>query len=111
MKKIAVPITNGSISQHFGHCEEFYIYDIKNDTIGTKNIAIPPPHEPGMLPKWLSDMGVTDIIAVGMGTRAIGLFTQNKINVFIGVPIKDPDDLVFDLINGTLETSDNTCDH
>jgi len=70
-----------------------------------------PPHEPGLYPKWLADMGVTDVIAGGMGQKAIVLFSQNKINVFVGVPVKSPKELVLDYINGILETSDNCCDH
>jgi len=111
MTKIAIPVVNGLINIHFGHTQNFYIYDIENNTIVSETTLEPPPHEPGVYPKWLADMGVTDIIAKGMGQRAIVLFNQNKINVFVGVPVKPPKELVLDYLEGTLETSDNCCDH
>lgn len=111
MVRIALPVINGVLSGHFGHCNEFFIYDVDNYNITNEIVIVSPPHEPGMLPAWLAKRGVTDIIAGGMGQRAICLFNQNKINVFIGVPIKPPKELVADYIEGTLETSDNTCEH
>jgi len=74
-------------------------------------MVTPPPHEPGILPGWLAEKGVTDIIAGGIGQRAIGLFNQNKINVFVGAQIKDPSELANDLINNTLVAGANYCDH
>ncbi|MBI9035201.1 MAG: ATPase [Bacteroidales bacterium] len=109
--KIAIPIVNGELNGHFGHTQEFYIFEVENNAIIKEETITPPPHEPGVYPKWLADMGVTDVIAAGMGQMAISLFTKNKINVFVGVQVKAPKDLVIDLINGVIETSDNTCSH
>jgi predicted Fe-Mo cluster-binding NifX family protein len=55
-----------------------------------KPLITPPPHELVLLPGWLAEKGVTDVIAGGNGQRAIGLFTQQKINVYVGAPIKSP---------------------
>ena len=111
MQKIALPTDHDVLCPHFGKCYQFSVYEIKDNKIVSENALIPPPHEPGVLPAWLAENGVTDIIALGMGQRAIGLFNQHKINVFIGVPVKEPRELVLDYLNGMLETSDNTCDH
>lgn len=111
MTKIAIPVINGKLNNHFGHTQEFYVYEIKNEKIDEKKVLIPPKHEPGVFPKWLAGEGVTDVIAGGMGLKAIAIFNQNKINVFIGVPLKGPEELVIDFIKGKLETSDNMCDH
>ena len=111
MTKIAIPVTNGKLNSHFGHTHEFYVYGIKDDEIVETEALTPPHHEPGAFPKWLADKGVTDVIAGGMGQKAITIFNQNKINVFIGVPLKSPSELVIDFIQGSLETSDNACDH
>jgi len=47
-----------------------------------------------------------------MGQRAIDLFNQQKINVFVGAPIgKKPKDLANDLLNNTLSAGANYCDH
>jgi predicted Fe-Mo cluster-binding NifX family protein len=112
MKKcIAVPVENGILCSHFGHCQQFAIIQTDNNRITSEVMVTPPPHEPGILPGWLAEKGVTDIIAGGIGQRAIGLFNQNKINVFVGAQIKDPSELANDLINNTLVAGANYCDH
>jgi predicted Fe-Mo cluster-binding NifX family protein len=111
MTKIAIPVANRQLNGHFGHTQQFYIFNIENNSIVKEEKLTPPPHEPGLYPKWLAEMGVTNVIAAGMGQKAIALFNQNKISVFVGVPIKDPKELVLEFINGTLETKDNTCSH
>lgn len=111
MTKIAIPVINGKLNTHFGHTQEFYVFEIKGNKIVGGNALKPPVHEPGVFPEWLSGIGVTDVIAGGMGHKAISIFNQNKINVFVGVAQKPPKELVEDLIEGILETSDNVCDH
>jgi len=64
-----------------------------------------------VIPAWLASKGVTDIIAGGIGQRAINLFNQNKINVFVGAPLKNHTDLVNDLLNESLAAGANYCDH
>lgn len=110
-KKIAVPLENGKLCAHFGHCEQFAIIDTNENIITDELLVTPPPHEPGLLPAWLAEKGVTDVISGGMGQRAIYLFNREKINVFVGAPIKDPKELASDLLTNTLEAGANYCDH
>jgi len=111
--KFAVPTAAGQLCMHFGHCEQFAI--IEADTASKKitktNFITPPPHEPGLLPRWLHEQGVQAIIAGGMGQRAQGLFAQNGIEVIVGADGGTPEELVKAYLNGTLETGDNACDH
>jgi ATP-binding protein involved in chromosome partitioning len=111
--KIAIPITNGRLSTHFGHCEQFAVFDIDADKKNVTNTEMmtPPAHEPGVLPKWLGEMGVNLIIAGGMGQRAIQLFKQNNIEVITGAPDNEPQQVVADYLNGRLQYGDNICDH
>ena len=111
--KIAIPLTNGKLSQQFGHCEQFAILDVD---LGSKSITnqeslTPPAHEPGVLPKWLADLNVNIIIAGGMGQRAQQLFNQNRIDVVVGAPSEQPEKLVLAYINDTLVAGENICDH
>jgi len=55
--KIAIPTTNGKLSAHFGHCEEFALVDVNEQTKEIANVTKlqPPAREPGVLPKWLSE--------------------------------------------------------
>lgn len=111
-KKIAIPVDNdGLLDAHFGHCRYFTIITEENADLITREQLIPPPHEPGVLPAWLAKQGVTDVIAGGMGKRAIDLFNHHGVNVFVGAPqIKDID-LVKGFLAGNLDLSANYCDH
>jgi predicted Fe-Mo cluster-binding NifX family protein len=111
MKKIAIPVSNGSLSQHFGHCEHFAIYEAESGVVKNQVLLDAPPHQPGLLPRWLADHGATDILAGGMGQRAIALFNQHGVNVYVGVPNKTPDKLMEDFLAGKLVTNENLCDH
>lgn len=112
-KRIAIPVTQGVLSSHFGHCEVFALYDVDSETkkILSKETLTPPPHEPGVLPGWLKDKGADIIIAGGMGSRAQGLFEENGIEVVVGAPVMDPEQVIEMYIGGTLETQGNLCDH
>jgi len=111
--RIAIPLAQGKLSLHFGHCDQFAIFDIDDnlkEVINRKDAA-PPGHEPGVLPRWLHENNVSVIIAGGMGQRAQQLFTQNDIEVVIGASSGTPEELVSAYLENTLETGDNICDH
>ncbi len=111
--KIAIPLANGKLSMHFGHCECFALVDVDPDQkkIIKRQDIDAPPHEPGLLPPWLAGRGATAIIAGGMGQRAQGLFAQQGIQVIIGAPAEAPEKLVNDYLIGTLQSGENICDH
>lgn len=111
-KKIAIPVNeNGILDAHFGHCKFFALLDIKNGIITTEEKVVPPPHEPGVLPKWLAGQGVTDVIAGGMGARAIQIFNYNNVNVFVGAPQLSAEILAQGFIEKSIEFTANYCDH
>jgi len=111
--RIAVPLAQGKLSLHFGHCDQFAIFDIDDSIkkITNRKDASPPSHAPGALPKWLNENNVNIIIASGMGQRAQQLFVQNDIKVVIGASGQAPEELVSAYLENTLETGDNICDH
>ena len=112
MKKIAVPTdTTGMLDGHFGHCKFFTIIDVSNDKIVSEQKVVPPPHEPGLLPRWLAEQKVTDILAGGMGNRAIQIFNQNGVNVFVGAPKMNATKLVEAFLDKSVEFAANYCDH
>jgi ATP-binding protein involved in chromosome partitioning len=76
-----------------------------------ENSVTPPPHEPGLLPKWLAEKGVNCVIAGGMGSRAQQLFTESGIRVVTGAAGGSPKELVEQYLKGSLQTGANTCDH
>ena len=111
--KIAIPLADGKLAMHFGHCERFALIEV--DTTGKKIIGREeidaPPHQPGLLPLWLAKRGANMIIAGGMGQRALALFSQHGIRVEIGAPVETPEKLVSDLLAGSLQLGQNVCDH
>jgi len=108
---IAIPTVNGQLCAHFGHCDQFAIVETSNGEIINEKWITPPPHEPGLLPRWLADQGITDVIAGGMGQRAIALFNQNMINVFVGAPTKQAKELVYEFLQKRLTLTANYCNH
>ncbi len=109
--KFAIPLAQGKLTAHFGHCQDFAIIEVENNQIKNTEILVPPAHEPGVLPRWLNELGANVIIAGGMGQRAVDLFTQNSISVVIGAPSLEPEELVKSYIDNSLVTGDNICSH
>ena len=111
--RYAVPITDNKMSAHFGHCQHFALIDADEakGVILNKEVLPSPGHQPGFLPAWLAEQGVSVVIAGGMGSRAQNIFQENHIQVIVGVIENDPEKAVLDHIKGKLATGDNICDH
>ncbi|MBN1440264.1 MAG: P-loop NTPase [Anaerolineales bacterium] len=111
--RIAIPLADGKLALHFGHCESFALIDadVEHKKILAREDVGAPPHEPGLLPSWLAERGAQVIIAGGMGSRAQNLFRQQGIRVVIGAPAGTAETVAQDFLNGSLQTGDNICDH
>jgi len=111
--KIAIPVAEGKLCMHFGHCEQFALLEVdeKAKKITSKRMLTPPPHEPGVLPRWLHEQGANVIIAGGMGQRAQAIFAEKGIKVVFGAPSESPETLVSQYLAGTLACGENVCDH
>lgn len=110
---IAIPIANGKLCAHFGHCEQFALVEADPATKqikSTKHLT-PPPHEPGVLPRWLHEQGANVVLARGMGHRAQRLFAQNGVQVIVGARVDTPENLAAAYLAGTLAGGANLCDH
>jgi len=84
MIKIAVASENETVTEHFGHCINFNIFEAENDQIIKSESKPNPGHKPGFLPNYLSDLGVNVIISGGMGGGAIDIFNEKDIEVIVG---------------------------
>jgi len=107
--KIAIPLLNGNLAPHLGHCERFAIItaDSATMTILSKEEIVTLPQEPGLYPSWLAKLGITYIIAGGMGESALNLFVQNHIEVVAGAPGETPDKIAKLFLKNTLITEKN----
>lgn len=110
-KCIAIPLEDGVLCAHFGHCQQFAIVEVKDGKITDVKEVTPPEHVPGLYPRWVAQFGVTDVIAGGMGQQAIMLFNEQNINAFVGAPTQTAKELVTEFIAGKLQLSANYCNH
>jgi predicted Fe-Mo cluster-binding NifX family protein len=110
---IAIPLAAGKLAMHFGHCESFALIDTDDSkkTITNRRYIEAPPHQPGLLPRFLTEQGADMIIAGGMGQRAKTLFAEQGIRVVTGAPADTPENIVNACLAGTLKTGENACDH
>ena len=109
--KIAVPTEGGLLSPHFGHCSLFTIVEADPDSREIKNVEQmqPPPHERGVIPAWLNQLGCTHIIAGGIGQRAVILFQQAGVEVVSGAAPAPPEEVVRAWLNNRLGLDANPC--
>lgn len=107
---VVVSTEDGNISPHFGRCQQYTLYEVADGVIKSKRLIDNPGHEPGLLPKLLSNLGVRCVIAGGMGPRAQQMFDSESIDVITGVS-GSVDDAINDFVRGKLPSSGNRCDH
>lgn len=110
---IAIPVAGGSLNPHFGHCEKFAIVDVNPKTrevLATTETPA-PEHQPGLLPVWLKERGVTVVIAGGMGARALSLFQEASIEIITGAPAESVATLVRKYLDGSLVSVEHLCEH
>ena len=112
MRKIAVPVLDGKFSPHFGGSKAFMIFNTEGNEIVSRDEISAPRHEHGAFPAWLARHEVTDVIAGGMGKRAMNMFIAYNIEMYCGVESGEPEELVRALLAGNLKTSNEPCtDH
>jgi predicted Fe-Mo cluster-binding NifX family protein len=111
--KIAIPVAEGKLCTHFGHCQQFGFVTLDaNNNIAEVEMVTPPPHEPGVLPKWLAANQVNLILAGGMGHRAQNLLAEAGIKVIVGVQGDlTPEQAVKAYVSSELKTGENACSH
>lgn len=110
-QKFAIPLTNGQLSNHFGKADYFEIIDIQDGCIISNSRIESPLQEHGKLPEWITDKGVTHIIASGIGQKAITSLQARNIEIIYGVEPDKAEILVKKFLENKLKTSINLCDH
>ncbi|MGD9007987.1 MAG: NifB/NifX family molybdenum-iron cluster-binding protein [Desulfobacteraceae bacterium] len=89
---IAIPSANpggleAPLGAHFGHCDLYTLVTAENGEVSDVKVIPNVPHQQGgcMAPvQHLSNNGVTQLIAGGMGLRPLMGFNQMGIQVFFG---------------------------
>ena len=106
--KIAVAAMGSNVAGHFGHCENFNLYDAENGKIVSEEIVPNPGHKPGFLPNFLADRGVKVIISGGMGGGAVDIFNERDVEVVVGAS-GDAKQAVLAYLAGDLVTTGEVC--
>ncbi len=106
--KVALAVSDNMMSEHFGHCDYFVIYELNGkEIINTQKIEN-PPHQRGFLPKFLHEKGINVVICGNMGEMANKIITQFGMNTIKCVS-GSASEIIERFIDGKLESSDKVC--
>ncbi len=109
--KIAVTYENGSVFQHFGHTEQFKIYEISQGKIVKSQIVSTNGNGHGALAGILSEQKVDTLICGGIGAGAQTALENAGIQLYGGVS-GNADAAVEQVLAGTLAYNpDVQCNH
>lgn len=102
MKRVAIPVVNNKLSENFGECNYYTIFEIDNKVNSAKTSILPNSISAADLPRWLKSEGVTDVITFRINRQIVNLFVAEKINLFLGIPIDSPENIIDDYLQGKL---------
>jgi len=109
--KIAVTYENGQIFQHFGHTEQFMVYEVEDGKVVSKTLVDTNGQGHGALAGFLFGGGVEVLICGGIGGGAQMALAEAGIRLFGGVS-GDADAAVEALLAGNLIYNPNVqCNH
>ncbi len=109
--RLAVTYENGEIFQHFGHTEQFKVYDIEDGKILNEEIVSTNGQGHGALAGFLLGGNVDALICGGIGGGAQNALSEAGITLYGGVS-GNADDAVKAFLDGKLSFNPNvTCSH
>lgn len=109
--KVAVTYENGQVFQHFGHTEQFKVYEVEDGKILRSEIVDTNGQGHGALAGFLFGGGVDILICGGIGGGARNALAEAGIELYPGAQ-GDADAQVEALLAGTLNYDPDTmCSH
>ena len=109
--KIAVTYENGQVFQHFGHTEQFKVYDVVDGKITGSQVVDTNGQGHGALAGFLSNGNIDVLICGGIGGGARNALAEAGIKLFPGAQ-GDADAQVESYLAGTLNYDPDTmCTH
>ncbi|HOP56848.1 MAG TPA: NifB/NifX family molybdenum-iron cluster-binding protein [Bacillota bacterium] len=106
--KVALAVTDNMVTEHFGHCDYFVVYEIEDGKAKGSEIIKNPPHQKGFLPNFLHKNGVNCVIAGNMGEMAKKIMDGFGIQVIMGIN-GEVSDVIAKYLAGELVSSDIIC--
>ncbi len=108
--RIAVTYENGQIFQHFGHTEEFKVYEVEDGKIVKSEIIGSNGSGHGALASLLNDRGIDVLICGGIGGGAQKALSERGIELCAGQS-GDVDEAVEAYLRGELVNTGANCSH
>lgn len=109
--KLAVTYENGQVFQHFGHTEQFKVYEVEDGTIKNQEIVDTNGNGHGALAGFLKELGVSVLICGGIGGGARTALAEAGIELYPGAN-GDADAQVKAFLDGKLAYDpDTVCSH
>ena len=109
--RIAVTYADGEIFQHFGHSQQFKVYEVENGSVVSSQVVDTNGSGHGALAGLLGSLNVNMLICGGIGSGAQIALAEAGVVVYGGVT-GDADLAVADFLAGNLAFNPNVrCSH
>ena len=108
--KIAVTYENGEVFQHFGHTEEFKVYEVEDGKVVSSQVVGSDGNGHEALTVLLADKAIDVLICGGIGGGAVAALTEQGIELFAGAS-GSADEAVEAYLRGELVNTGVNCDH
>lgn len=108
--KIAVTYDNGEVFQHFGHSENFKIYEVDHSQVVSSQVVSAEGSGHDALAGFLADSGVDILVCGGIGGGAMDALEAAGIEVFAGCE-GNADEVIEALLRGEVVSSGVNCNH
>ena len=108
--KIAVTYENGEVFQHFGHTEEFKVYDVEDGKVVSSKVIGSDGNGHEALAGLLADRAIDVLICGGIGGGAQAALEEQGIELCAGAS-GNADEAVEAYLRGELINTGANCDH
>lgn len=108
--RIAVTHDNGEVFQHFGHSEEFKVYEVEDGAVQSSEVIGSNGSGHGALAALLADKGIDVLICGGIGGGAQNALEEAGIELCAGAS-GNADEAVAAYLRGELVNTGANCDH
>ena len=108
--KIAVPFSDGEVFQHFGHTENFKLYEVESGLVVSSEIIDTNGSGHEALANFLAGLSVSVLLCGGIGAGAQAALADAGIEICSGAQ-GDADAAVIAYLNGELTSAGVNCDH
>ena len=108
--RIAVTYESGEVFQHFGHSEQFKVYEVEDKKVVSSEVIGSNGSGHGALAQLLANRSIDVLICGGIGGGAQAALAQRGIELCAGAS-GDADEAVAAYLRGELVNTGANCDH